>query len=63
MSSSGCWYFIAVFLLSHSLHDKFQVARLLEHSGAEIMPATVENQIPRQTSLRPRLAEFDSNRR
>jgi len=36
--------------LSHGLHDELQIASFLQHTRAEIVPATVEDQDPQKSS-------------
>jgi hypothetical protein len=48
--------------LAHSLHDEFQVSGLLQHASAEVMPATIQDQLLRQTGLRSSLPELERHR-
>jgi hypothetical protein len=48
--------------LAHRLHDEFQVSSLLQHASAEVMPATIQDQLLRQTGLRSSLPELERHR-
>jgi hypothetical protein len=48
--------------LAHRLHDEFQVSGLLQHASAEVMPATIQDELLRQTGLRSSLPELERHR-